>query len=144
MLRLVLVCFEIVFMIVYLATKIWLLIRGSLVRAQEEEQKNSPHSIYVMGVFYWCNFISIYYFLKALTDFMFAHNNSQRSTYTSKYRPWVMVALFSIGNTRAEALATERFIKMQKIRRLLCIICHCNNRVAFSIIPNDPVNALLY
>jgi len=49
----------------------------------------------------------------------FEHNNSVRNTYTSKFRPWKMVALFECGATRAEALTIERLIKKQKSRTLI-------------------------
>ncbi len=41
------------------------------------------------------------------------HNNSYRSNYSSKYRPWTLVALFEIEN-RSIARGVESFIKNQK------------------------------
>ena len=47
------------------------------------------------------------------------HNHSERDTYTSKYRPWEMAAVFECGNSRGEAQKNERFIKKQKSQKLL-------------------------
>ncbi|MCX8019965.1 MAG: GIY-YIG nuclease family protein [Chitinophagaceae bacterium] len=47
------------------------------------------------------------------------HNHSERVTYTRKYRPWKMAALFICGQTLSEARRVERFIKAKKSRRLI-------------------------
>jgi putative endonuclease len=47
------------------------------------------------------------------------HNNSDHNTYTSKYRPWELKAIFQSGQNRNQALAMERFIKKQKSRNLI-------------------------
>jgi len=47
------------------------------------------------------------------------HNNSERNTYTSKHRPWVLAAAFECGEVEAEAIKIEKFIKKQKSRSLL-------------------------
>jgi putative endonuclease len=47
------------------------------------------------------------------------HNTSTFNTFTSKYRPWELVAVFEAGNTRSEAEKVEKFIKRQKSRFLL-------------------------
>jgi putative endonuclease len=48
------------------------------------------------------------------------HNNQEHfNTFTSKYRPWMVRALFSCGNNESEAIQIERFIKKQKSRTLL-------------------------
>jgi len=47
------------------------------------------------------------------------HNTDDKTTYTAKYRPWVIAAVFEVGTTRAEALSIERFIKKQKSRNLI-------------------------
>ena len=46
------------------------------------------------------------------------HNTSKFNTFTSKYRPWVLKAVFLTEN-KATAIKMERFIKKQKSRRLL-------------------------
>ena len=50
------------------------------------------------------------------------HNFSLRNTYTSKYRPWKLAALFEITN-RSKAREIEIYIKKQKskffIQRLI-------------------------
>ena len=47
------------------------------------------------------------------------HNTSERDTYTSKYRPWFLKAVFACGENENEARQIERFIKKQKSRKLL-------------------------
>ena len=47
------------------------------------------------------------------------HNSSPFNTFTSKYRPWVLKAVFEVGANRGEAMRIERFIKKQKSRKLL-------------------------
>mgnify|MGYP002795451432 CR=1 FL=1 len=46
------------------------------------------------------------------------HNESTFSTYTSKFRPWKMVALFKVTGSRPEALRIEKFLKNQKSKSL--------------------------
>ncbi len=48
-----------------------------------------------------------------------SHNTSARSSYTAKYRPWEMAAIFVAGETRAEAEAMEKYLKQQKSKKLL-------------------------
>ncbi|GAL70189.1 hypothetical protein JCM19302_2764 [Jejuia pallidilutea] len=50
---------------------------------------------------------------------MQSHNTSKFNTYTSKYRPWVLKAVFEAGITRGDAEKIERFVKKQKSRALL-------------------------
>ena len=47
------------------------------------------------------------------------HNTSLFNTFTSKYRPWVLKAVFEVGNTRGEAEKIEKFIKSQKTKNIL-------------------------
>ena len=47
------------------------------------------------------------------------HNESERTTFTSKHRPWVLAAAFKVGESESEAIRIERFIKKQKSRGLL-------------------------
>ncbi|MFW5708179.1 MAG: GIY-YIG nuclease family protein [Bacteroidota bacterium] len=46
------------------------------------------------------------------------HNNSPHNTFSSKYRPWTIVALFECGTSRSNAMRIEKFIKKQKSRRI--------------------------
>jgi putative endonuclease len=41
------------------------------------------------------------------------------NTYTSKYRPWRLAAVFECGTTESGAIKLERFIKKQKSRKLI-------------------------
>ena len=55
-------------------------------------------------------------YLKRLND----HNTQDFfNTYTSRFRPWVLVAVFEAGMNEAQAVVLERFIKRQKSRRLI-------------------------
>ncbi len=47
------------------------------------------------------------------------HNTKPFNTFTSKFRPWIIKAVFSCGNKEKEALRVERFIKKQKSRKLI-------------------------
>ena len=47
------------------------------------------------------------------------HNKDDKNTFTAKYRPWTLKAVYKVGNDRGEALKLERFIKKQKSRKLL-------------------------
>jgi len=47
------------------------------------------------------------------------HNTKPFNTYTSKYRPWIISAVFSCGDKENEAIKIERFIKKQKSRTIL-------------------------
>ena len=48
------------------------------------------------------------------------HNTQEFfNTYTSKYRPWRLAALFECGPEEKEAISIERFIKKQKSRKLI-------------------------
>ncbi|NEV92539.1 hypothetical protein G3567_00040 [Psychroflexus sp. YR1-1] len=46
------------------------------------------------------------------------HNSSPFNKFTSKYRPWVLTAVFERGSSQAEAEAVEKSIKRQKKQRL--------------------------
>jgi putative endonuclease len=48
------------------------------------------------------------------------HNHSDKTdTFTSKHRPWKLMAVFECSEERSMALKCERVIKKQKSRRLL-------------------------
>jgi putative endonuclease len=48
------------------------------------------------------------------------HNTQEYfNTYTSKYRPWVLAAVFECGQEERIAIQLERFIKKQKSRKLI-------------------------
>ena len=63
------------------------------------------------------------YYLGYSSDFqrrLRAHNTQEHfNTYTSKHRPWELVAVFEVGPVEAEAIRIERFIKKQKSRTLI-------------------------
>ncbi len=43
------------------------------------------------------------------------HNNSNHPTFTSKYRPWILAAVYHCGETESQAVKIEKFIKKQSI-----------------------------
>ena len=47
------------------------------------------------------------------------HNTKPFNTYTSKHRPWRLVAAFECGSDEKKAIQIERFIKKQKSRKLI-------------------------
>ena len=47
------------------------------------------------------------------------HNHSDGNTFTSKYRPWKIAALFEVSENESDAVKVERFIKKQKSRKLI-------------------------
>ena len=51
------------------------------------------------------------------------HNSIHSNTFTSKFRPWKLAAVFECSNIEAEAMKIERFIKKQKSRKLIEKLC---------------------
>ena len=47
------------------------------------------------------------------------HNTSEKNTFTSKYRPWKIAAVFKCADSLSEARKIENFIKKQKSRKIL-------------------------
>ena len=47
------------------------------------------------------------------------HNSSKFNSFTHKYRPWILSALFQVSEDKGEAIKIERFIKKQKSRTLI-------------------------
>ncbi len=53
------------------------------------------------------------------------HNTQQHFiTFTSKHRPWIPKALFKCSEIELEAIKIERFIKKQKSRKLIELLCN--------------------
>jgi putative endonuclease len=50
---------------------------------------------------------------------LFEHNNIDKVTYTSKYRPWEIVFIYSISESRSEAIIIERYLKNRKSKIVL-------------------------
>jgi len=79
---------------------------------------STPYFIYILfsatADKYYVGYTSDY--LKRLED----HNHQEFfNTYTSKFRPWVIAAVFQVGDDESVAVKLERFIKKQKNRRLI-------------------------
>jgi putative endonuclease len=51
------------------------------------------------------------------------HNTSPHNTFTSKHRPWIMKAIFESGISECDTIIIERFIKKQKSRKLIEMLC---------------------
>jgi putative endonuclease len=47
------------------------------------------------------------------------HNTTEENKFTSKFRPWKMLLLLEVSESRGEAIKLERFIKRQKSRLFL-------------------------
>jgi putative endonuclease len=47
------------------------------------------------------------------------HNTLAQNTFTSKYRPWQIKAVFSCGEVESVAMKIEKFIKNQKSKKLI-------------------------
>ena len=47
------------------------------------------------------------------------HNTKPQNTFTSKYRPWEISAIFSVGENKSEAISIERWLKKQKSKTLI-------------------------
>jgi putative endonuclease len=47
------------------------------------------------------------------------HNSSDKITYTSKHRPWILEAVFECGIIESSAMKIEKFIKKQKSKVLI-------------------------
>ena len=54
---------------------------------------------------------------------LMSHNTSSKKSFTSKYRPWELVAKIYVGNSEKDAINVERYIKKRKSKsfNLLCI-----------------------
>jgi putative endonuclease len=66
------------------------------------------------------------YYVGYTNDFrrrLLEHNTSERDTYTSKHRPWLIKAVFECGLVESNAMKTERFIKKQKSRKFIERLC---------------------
>jgi len=50
---------------------------------------------------------------------LLSHNTSERTTYTSKHRPWKMMATFAVSENRGTAMKIEKYLKKQKSRQFL-------------------------
>jgi putative endonuclease len=44
------------------------------------------------------------------------HNTSDKTTFTSKHRPWIFGAVFYCGDVESKAIKIESFLKKQKSR----------------------------
>jgi len=63
------------------------------------------------------------------------HNTSTFNTFTSKYRPWQVAALFKVSENKSEALKLERFIKKQKSKTLLKQLAEPNFEPSGRLLP---------
>jgi len=54
------------------------------------------------------------------------HNTSPHNTYTSKYRPWTLAAVFPLSETRDIAVRYERKLKSLKSRNIILDLVNHN------------------
>ena len=47
------------------------------------------------------------------------HNHSEKVTFTSKHRPWILKVVYSCGSKQSEAMKIEKFIKNQKSKKFI-------------------------
>jgi len=47
------------------------------------------------------------------------HNQSDKVTFTSKHRTWLLKAVYSCGRIKSDAIKIEKFIKNQKSRKFV-------------------------
>ena len=100
--------------------------RGFVPYVRDQEQ--APH---VRGAFFVLMKFYIYilysetsdiYYVGYSSDFLARleqHNHSERSTFTSKHRPWTLKAVYFCCTEEAHAMAIEKFIKKQKSKTLI-------------------------
>ena len=51
---------------------------------------------------------------------LWEHNNPQEnSKFTAKFIPWEIAVFFPVGDARADAMKSERFIKSQKSKKFI-------------------------
>ncbi|NEU07500.1 GIY-YIG nuclease family protein [Flavihumibacter sp. R14] len=50
---------------------------------------------------------------------LFEHNHSERNTYTSKHRPWVLKKCIALGESRGVAMKIEKVVKKTKSRLVI-------------------------
>jgi len=59
------------------------------------------------------------------------HNEQENfNTFTKKFRPWKMVALFEVSGDKTLAIKMERFIKKQKSRKFIEMLCDENAQLS--------------
>ncbi|WP_445432097.1 GIY-YIG nuclease family protein [Chryseobacterium indoltheticum] len=59
------------------------------------------------------------------------HNRQENfNTFTRKFRPWKIVALFEVSEDKANVIAVERFIKRQKSRKFIETLCDENHQLS--------------
>jgi putative endonuclease len=69
------------------------------------------------------------------------HNTKPFNTYTSKHRPWKLVASFPAGESRSEAVKIERYIKKQKSRTfILKLIAHQQDPEQIALLVRVPTS----
>ena len=80
------------------------------------------------------------YYVGYTEDFLnrFNQHNHQEyfNTYTSKFRPWQLAAVFECGFDKSAAIKTENFIKKQKSKRFI------EQLIADEFTPNDKLALL--
>jgi len=59
------------------------------------------------------------------------HNQQEKfNTFTRKFRPWRIAALFEVSDDKTLAMQIERFIKKQKSRKFTQMLCDENSQLS--------------
>jgi putative endonuclease len=56
------------------------------------------------------------------------HNSTKKNTFTSKHRPWELMALYQISTDVTLAVKIEKYIKQQKSVRIIEHLCNPDDR----------------
>ena len=65
------------------------------------------------------------------------HNSVDHPTFTSKYRPWMLKAVFKVGEIEGEAITLERYLKKQHSKQFI------EKLISPSFIPNERLAHLI-
>jgi putative endonuclease len=55
------------------------------------------------------------------------HNEVAENSYTSRYRPWVLLACYKVGEGRGLAMKIEKHIKKQKSKKYIIELAKRDN-----------------
>ena len=92
--------------------------------------ENTKAFLFLLPMFYiyiLYSFSSNKYYIGYTNNYqrrLLEHNTTERVTYTSKHRPWILKAVFECSTEETEAIRMEKFIKSQKSRKLIEQLCN--------------------
>lgn len=62
------------------------------------------------------------------------HNESPHTTFTSKFRPWKLMAQIEVSENRADAMQLEKYIKGRKSRSFIETIIQKQNDATYIVL----------